>query len=70
MSIGFLYILSNPTIPGLCKIGKTTRDASLRVSELSGATGVASPFVLLYQQPVADADAAEAWAHRTMAARG
>ena len=70
MTKGFLYILSNPTIPGLCKVGKTTRDPSLRVSELSGATGVASPFVLLYQQPVADADAAEAWAHRAMAARG
>jgi len=70
MSKGFLYILSNPTIPGLCKVGKTTRDPSLRVSELSGATGVASPFVLLYQQPVVDADAAEAWAHQAMAARG
>lgn len=46
------------------------RDPSLRAAELSGATGVASPFVLLYQQPVADVDAAEILVHQTMEARG
>lgn len=70
MTAGYLYILSNPTMAGLCKVGKTTRSPSSRAAELSSATGVASPFVLLYEQPVTDVDAAEIWAHQTMEARG
>lgn len=70
MTAGYVYILSNPTMPGLCKVGKTTRSPSSRAAELSSATGVASPFVLVYEQPVTDVDAAESWAHQTMAARG
>lgn len=70
MAAGYLYVLSNPSIPGLVKVGKTTRDPAQRVAELSAATGVPSPFVLLYQQPVANCDAAEAWVHQAMALRG
>jgi hypothetical protein len=70
MPSGYLYILTNPTIPGLAKVGKTTREPAERVAELSAATGVASPFVLLYQHPAADCDAAEAWVHEALSARG
>lgn len=70
MTGGFLYILSNPTIPGLVKVGKTTRDPSSRAKELSSATGVPAPFLLVYYQPVDDCDAAETWAHAELERRG
>ena len=43
---GFLYILSNPSMPGLLKIGMTEGDVSDRITQLSSGTGVAEPFVL------------------------
>ncbi len=41
---GYVYILSNPQMPGLLKIGITTRSVPDRVAELSSATGVPAPF--------------------------
>lgn len=70
MPSGYLYVLVNPSIPGLAKVGKTTREPAERVAELSSATGVASPFVLLYQQPVSDCDKAEEWVHDALTSRG
>jgi hypothetical protein len=43
---GYLYILSNPLIPGLLKIGLTTRLVPDRVAELSSATGVPGDFTI------------------------
>jgi T5orf172 domain-containing protein len=43
---GYLYILSNPAMPGLLKIGLTTRTVPDRVAELSAATGVPSAFAV------------------------
>ncbi len=41
-----IYALSNPLIPNLLKIGKTTRSVDQRVKELSASTGVPTPFVI------------------------
>ncbi len=41
---GYLYILTNPSMPGLVKIGITTRPVSERVAELNSATGVPEKF--------------------------
>lgn len=57
-------------MPGLVKIGKTSRDPTDRVKELSSATGVPSPFLLIYFQPMSDCDAAERWAHAELEQRG
>ena len=43
---GFIYILSNPMIPNLLKIGFTRRDVDERVKELSSKTSVPAPFVI------------------------
>lgn len=51
---GFLYILSNPSMPGLLKIGMTEGDVSERIKQLSSGTGVAEPFVLEAQIISAD----------------
>ena len=40
---GTVYVLTNPAMPDLVKIGKTTRDVSLRLSDLY-TTGVPLPF--------------------------
>lgn len=49
---GTVYILSNPAMPGLLKVGFTLRDAALRAGELSGATGVPAGFVIEWTLPV------------------
>jgi hypothetical protein len=41
---GFVYVLSNPRMPGLLKIGSTTRTVDKRVSELNDSTSVPEPF--------------------------
>jgi hypothetical protein len=55
---GFVYLLSNPAMPGLVKIGQTIRPVEARVAELSAYTGVPAPFVIevtfASHNPVAD----------------
>lgn len=43
---GYVYILSNPKMPGLLKIGCTTREVDERVEELNSAAGVPTPFTV------------------------
>lgn len=47
---GFIYILTNPSMPGLIKIGMTTRNPHSRARELSNATGVPTRFTVSYQR--------------------
>lgn len=60
---GYIYILSNPCMPGVVKIGRTERDPKERISELSSATGVPAPFVLEYSAFVLDLEMAEKELH-------
>jgi len=60
---GFIYILTNPSLAGIVKIGKTTRTPVDRVAELSSATGVPTPFQLVYFAEFEDCDAAERALH-------
>lgn len=60
---GFIYLLVNPAMPGILKIGKTARPPATRVVELSGATGVPVPFELLFDVRVLDARKAESYVH-------
>lgn len=41
--LGTVYVLTNPAMPGLVKIGKTARDDNTRIAELY-ITGVPVPF--------------------------
>lgn len=43
---GWVYILSNPCMPGLLKIGMTTNSPQARAKEISSATGVPEKFVV------------------------
>lgn len=40
---GFVYVLSNPAMPGLVKIGQTTNEITSRMNELN-TTSVPSQF--------------------------
>lgn len=45
--IGYVYLLSNPALAGLVKIGHTKRaDVSIRAEELSSSTSIPLPFVI------------------------
>ncbi|HXK30209.1 MAG TPA: GIY-YIG nuclease family protein [Candidatus Binatia bacterium] len=43
---GYIYILSNPKMGGLLKIGFSARPVEERIAELNSATGMPAPFVL------------------------
>jgi hypothetical protein len=67
---GYLYLLINPSMPGMIKIGRTSRKPDRRVAELTSATGVPTPFVLIFELFVADAVAAEGYVHKRLAELG
>jgi len=60
---GFLYVLVNSAMPGLVKVGKTQRSPETRAQELSGGTGIPTPFVVVYNQWFKDCSAAEDFVH-------
>jgi|WetSurMetagenome_2_1015567.scaffolds.fasta_scaffold13091_2 hypothetical protein len=64
MSVGYIYILSNPAMPGLLKIGFTNRDVKERVGELTAATGVPKPFEIEYYCLTGDVEEIEGIVHR------
>lgn len=67
MSKGYVYVLSNRSMPGVLKIGKTTQAPELRCKQLSDATGVPLPFEIEYYALVPDCNSAERWVHDELA---
>ena len=63
---GWLYILTNPAMPGFVKVGMTTRTPEERAAELHD-TGSPAPFTVASAWPVDDARAAERDAHARLA---
>ena len=50
---GYIYILTNKSMPGLIKVGYTTGTPHNRAKELSGTTGVPTPFKVASDIPIA-----------------
>ena len=69
-NLGFLYVLANSAMPGLVKVGKTTRTPSERAGELSGVTSIPTPFIVIYEQLFQDCSAAETFVHTYLAQKG
>lgn len=69
-NVGYLYVLANSAMPGLVKIGKTTRNPSDRASELSGVTGLPTPFIVVYEQLFQDCSEAEIFVHAYLEQKG
>jgi len=70
MAAGYIYVLVNSSMPGLLKVGKTSRLPSERESELSGVTGVPTPFVVAFEQFFTNCDLAEDFVHAALEQRG
>jgi hypothetical protein len=67
---GHIYILVNPSMEGLVKIGKTTRDPESRAREVSQATGVPTPFYVAFSILVADCHSAEEYVYAILEHNG
>jgi hypothetical protein len=65
---GYIYILSNPSMPGILKIGKTEREPDDRISELSNVSSVPTAFYLEYKIFVPDCHSAEKSIHEALKA--
>lgn len=63
----FIYVLENPSMPNLLKIGRTERSVSERMSELSSHTGVPTGFVLVKEYRVPNSVEAERRIHERLA---
>jgi hypothetical protein len=61
----YIYIFSNPSMPGIVKIGKTTASPDQRALELH-TTGVPTPFVLELSVEVDDCTASERVVHLSL----
>jgi hypothetical protein len=60
---GFIYMLGNPAMPGLFKVGRTALDPRERAKQLSRVSGVPAEFEALMYSQVRDALSAEWRAH-------
>lgn len=62
---GYVYILLNPSMPGLIKIGRTLRDSRMRARELT-STGVPTPFQVAFELFAEQHEALEAMVHNEL----
>ena len=63
-NVGIVYALTNPAMPGLVKIGMTSRmEIAQRMKELYSSTGVPLPFECVYACEVKDFAKAEKALH-------
>ncbi|MFA5387724.1 MAG: GIY-YIG nuclease family protein [Candidatus Paceibacterota bacterium] len=62
MSKGYVYVLSNPSMPGLVKVGRSIKGGAARGNALY-QTGVPTPYVLEFEMYCEDHEAIEQNAH-------
>jgi type III secretory pathway component EscV len=63
---GYVYVLTNPAMPGLVKIGKTERNPKDRAAELSTSTGVPARYSVYGSLWALDFDDLEKRVHRKL----
>lgn len=63
---GWVYVLTNEAMPGLVKIGLTTRTPKERAAELSSSSGVPLPFTVAWARAVSDCATVETAVHRML----
>ena len=63
---GYVYVMSNPSMPDLLKIGFSSKDPKERAAELSKDTSVPKPFVLEYEAHVENPKGYEQSVHKRL----
>lgn len=63
MAIGFVYVLTNRSMPGCVKIGYTLDDVENRAKDISSATGVPQAFEVEFRCLTLNPDAVERIVH-------
>lgn len=66
----WVYVLTNPTMPGLCKVGFTKNTPKERVKQINAGTGVALDFVVEWAFPCFNAHDVEKQVHRYLEDNG
>ena len=66
----WVYVLTNTSMPGLCKIGFTKNKPSERVKQINSATGVAVDFVVEWAYPCFNAHDVEKQVHKYLQDNG
>ena len=69
-SQGIIYVLVNPSLSGLLKVGFTTRTIEERVKELSSSTSIPTPFIAIYWRSVGDVENLEKIVHARLKSYG
>ncbi len=64
---GFVYVMTNPSLKGMVKIGYTLRSPDERAAELSGTSGIPTPFKVAYSFECDDPEAVEQRLHNRFA---
>lgn len=64
---GFVYCLSNESMPGIYKIGMTNGPPSIRAAQLSASSGCAEPFALAMYMEVPNPSEYEKSLHQMLA---
>ena len=67
---GYIYVLINPSMQNLVKIGKTKRTPEERAKELSSTTGVPVPFIVAYSDFFQNHSKAEEHIHTVLETKG
>jgi hypothetical protein len=65
VSKGYVYVLSNPSMPGIVKIGRSIHGGRSRARELN-STGVPTPFDLEFEMFVDDCESVEVACHEVL----
>jgi hypothetical protein len=65
MSAGYVYVLSNPAMPGVVKVGRSIHGGTSRGRSLY-QTGVPAPYVLEFEIYTKDHEWLEAQAHKAL----
>jgi hypothetical protein len=65
---GWVYIITNPAMPGLLKVGYSTKDPDLRAAELNH-TGAPHPYIVEYEILIDDPYAIEQKTHLLLSHR-
>lgn len=69
-SQGVIYVLVNPSLEGLIKVGYTTRTIEERVKELSSSTSIPTPFIPIYWRRVSEVEHLEKRIHTQLKSYG